>query len=354
MAPIIFAFKKFSNIQLTIISTGQHRELLDYMLDIFKLKPDFNLSLMKENQSLAELTGRDCIKLGAIFAKHKYDLILAQGDTITTFVAALLAFYIKTPFAHIEAGLRSYDMQHPFPEEMARVFISKITALHFAPTDEEKNNLLQEKIPENKIFVTGNTVIDALEYILTKNNPLSFDLPKDKKIILLTLHHRENFGNPLKNIFSAILELVNNNRDICIVYPVHPNPSVKKLAHDMLSNHSSIHLMKPLVYDDFVMLMKNSYLIMTDSGGIEEEAPYLNKPIVVLRDVTERNKIIELGLGILVGSSQEKIISVVEKLLNDPKYYEGMQKDISPYGDGHAAEKIVNIILEKLDTLKIE
>lgn len=351
MASVIFALRQHKIFTTCIISTGQHREILDEMLDIFGLVPDISLHLMKENQTLAELTGNVCLQLGNVIRQEKFDLVIAQGDTTTTFIAALTSFYLKIPFAHIEAGLRSYNMQHPFPEEMNRVFVSQIASLHFTPTDEEQDNLLREGISPDSIYVTGNTVIDALKYILTKEKQLPFALPDDKHIVLVTLHHRENFGEPLKHIFAAIVELAKINKDVYFVFPVHPNPNVKELAYAMLSDQPAIKLLQPLTYDVFVMLMKKSYIIMTDSGGIEEEAPFLGKPLVVLRDITERTKIISLGLGVLVGANKEKIIENMQKLLTDPGSYQTMVKNISPYGDGHSGAHTVKIIVDKIAEL---
>lgn len=344
MAPVVFELHKYPEIETVLISTGQHRELFQSMMDIFGLKADINLNLMKKNQTLYALAGRACLQLAKILQNNHYNLIIAQGDTTTTFIAGLVAFYLKIPFAHIESGLRSFDMYHPYPEEMNRVFLSKISKLHFAPTHEEKNNLIKENIPRKSIYVTGNTGIDALKFILKKKKPLPFKLPKNKRIILVTIHHRENFGKPLIAIFHAIQQLATEVKDSYFILPVHLNPNIKKLAYKMLSGHHSIRLIPPLSYDDFSMLMKKSYLIMTDSGGIEEEAPVLGKPLIILRTKTERVKIVRMKLGILVGHDTKKIVFCTKQLLNNPKHYRKMVKNISPYGDGQSAKRIGKIV----------
>lgn len=352
MAPIIYALRKQPSIKTVIISTGQHRELLQSMLDLFKIKVDVDLKLMKKNQTLSNLTGEECIKLGKLLSNHNYDMILAQGDTTTTFVAALTAFYLHIPFGHIEAGLRSNDIYHPYPEEMNRLFVAKIATLHFAPTLSEQKNLLHEDIRQKDIFVTGNTGIDALKIILKTHKNLPFKLPVHKRIILVTIHHRENFGKPLQHIFAAILQLADLFKDVFFIYPVHPNPNIKKIAYAMLGKHASIKLTDPLSYDVFCVLMKKSYLIMTDSGGIEEEAPVLGKPLIILRDKTERTKVVEMGMGKLVGYKTKRIVKCTTQLLTQPKLYNKMVKKSSPYGDGHAAEKIVKIILKNRKKLR--
>jgi len=347
MAPIVYELRRHSIITTTLISTGQHREMLDSMLKIFDLEPDVDLHLMKHNQTLSNLTGEACIHLEPILKNKKYDLVLAQGDTTTTFVAALTAFYLKIPFGHVEAGLRSRNIHEPFPEEMNRVVASLIATLHFAPTEEEKANLLKENLPEKNIFVTGNTAIDALCYVRNKKINIPFSLPENKRLILTTVHHRENFGDGLENICLAILKLAETISDIFFIIPVHPNPNVKRVTQKMLGHHPSILLTEPLNYDVFVALMEKSYLIMTDSGGIEEEAPALCKPLIVLRSITERPKVISLGLGKLVGNNTGSIVNTTLEVLNNPEIYNSMIKNISPYGDGKTAKRIVDIIMDE-------
>lgn len=344
MAPIISELRKYDYYEVTVLCTAQHRELMDDMLAIFSIKPDIDLNIMKQDQSLSSVTSELFAKLETEFKNKTYDLVIAQGDTTTTLVTAQVCFFNHIFFAHVEAGLRSYDLYHPFPEEMNRVFTSKLSTWHFAPSNEEKKNLILEDIPEDQIYVTGNPVIDALYLLVKRNKALPFILPEDKKIILVTLHRRESFGEPLNNIFNALNRITELYKDIAIFYPVHPNPNVNKSAYEKLSHNSSITLLDPLPYDVFVTLMKQCYFIMTDSGGLQEEAPALAKPLLILREKTERPLVIELGLGRLVGSDMEIIIKNAMDLLTDPLQYNEMAKNISPYGDGHAAEKIVQVI----------
>jgi UDP-N-acetylglucosamine 2-epimerase (non-hydrolysing) len=274
--------------------------------------------------------------------------VIAQGDTTTTLVAAEVCFFNFIPFAHVEAGLRSHDLRHPFPEELNRVFTAKLATWHFIPTEEERNHLILEGINSNQIYTTGNTVIDALYYMKNKDHPLPFSLPDNKRIILVTVHRRENFGEPLKNIFAAINKLTEIFSDILFIYPVHPNPHVYEIAHTILKDNPAIRLVDPIPYGAFVTLLKKSYLIMTDSGGLQEEAPALAKPVLVLREKTERPLVIKHGFGKLVGTHCEDIVNRASELLSDVKQYQLMAKGISPYGDGHAAEKIVSVLKQKL------
>ncbi|MCD6039943.1 MAG: UDP-N-acetylglucosamine 2-epimerase [Gammaproteobacteria bacterium] len=344
MAPIIYELRKYPQYELTLLCTAQHRGLMDEMLSIFSLVPDIDLNIMKENQSLSALTSELFLKIEPVIKDKHYSLVIAQGDTTTTLVTAEVCFFNNIPFAHVEAGLRSYDFHRPFPEELNRVFTSKIATLHFAPSEEERTHLILEGIRNKRIFVTGNTVIDSLYFLSTHEHPLPFLLPENKRVILVTMHRRESFGKPIKDIFTALIRLTELFDDIVITYPVHPNPHVNKLAYELLSGNPSIQLLDPLPYDAFVTLMKKSYFIITDSGGLQEEAPALSKPILVLREKTERPLIIKLGLGRLVGTQTESIISNATDLLTDETQYQAMAKQISPYGDGHAAEKIVHVI----------
>lgn len=347
MAPIIWVLQQRKEFKTTIVNTAQHRSLLDDMLSLFKISPDIDMNIMRDNQSLTELTANLFSGMNKII-NSSYDFILAQGDTTTTFVSAMVSFYNKIPFGHVEAGLRTYDKWNPFPEEMNRVFVGQLATLHFAPSESEKMNLEQEKIDASSIFVTGNTVIDSLFYWAQKNTPLPFDLPKNKKIILLTLHRRESFGEPLVEVFTAIQKIVKKFPDVHVVYSVHPNPNVNNMAYDMLGDNPSVTLLKPVRYDQFVELLKASYLVCTDSGGIQEEAPALNKPLVILRAETERPLVVEKGVAKLVGTQQSCIIETVSTLLTDENKYRDMQKNISPYGDGHASTRIVDTITEFL------
>jgi UDP-N-acetylglucosamine 2-epimerase (non-hydrolysing) len=348
MAPLIMALKQQPQLLINVINTAQHRKLLDDMLSIFNLTPDIDCNIMQPDQSLGELTGRLCLAINTLFHKHAFDLIVAQGDTTTTFIAALIAFYQHIPFAHIEAGLRSYDLDHPFPEEANRVLISKLSSLHFSPTQLETLNLQSEKIPTSTILTCGNTVIDALLQLCARPDKISFPLDKTKRILLVTLHRRENFGEPQRRIFHAFIELAEKFTDIEIIYPVHPNPAVYDAAHAILGKVPRIRLIDPIPYDEFVTLMKNTYLILTDSGGIQEEAPALNIPLLILRDITERPLVVTEGAALLVGSDTEKIVEAASKMLTDKAFYQQFQKGKSPYGDGHASERIVKFIMEFL------
>ncbi len=344
MAPVIAAIRASDIMEPYIICTAQHRQLLDDMLTIFNITPDIDMNIMQHNQTLAALTGNLFTSMEKIFVKEKFDAVIAQGDTTTTMVASQIAFYHRIPYGHVEAGLRSFDMYHPFPEEMNRVFVSQVATWHFVPTDSEKQNLLKERVPEANIFITGNTVIDSLYLIAARNKPLPANIPADKRMILMTLHRRESFGQPIQDIFAAIKALVEKFSDIQFVYPVHPNPNVHDTALTMLGNVSGVTLIEPQPYDVFVSLMNHAYFMMSDSGGIQEEAPALNKPVLVLRDVTERPLVIELGLGKLVGTDKDRIVNVTSDLLSNLNSYNSMRKGISPYGDGHAAERIADVL----------
>lgn len=345
MAPVIKVLKKNGH-DVKVINTGQHKELLNQMLNIFELHIDIDLAVMRDNQTLALLSSNLFIAFDKIFTEVSFDFIFVQGDTTTALVASEVAFYKMIPIGHVEAGLRSFDFREPFPEEMNRVFISKLASLHFAPTEGEKNNLLKEGTPPKQIFVTGNTVIDALLETSHKNIELPLNLTPNKKMILATVHRRENFGKPLEDIFTAFKTLVHELNNIEIVYPVHPNPNVKSRAYEMLSQEKSIHLIEPVPYDILVALLKKSYLVVTDSGGLQEEAPALDKPVLVLRNKTERPLIIQLGMGRLVGTECNSIVNAVKGLVVDKLQYTAMQKGYSPYGDGHAADEIAIIMKE--------
>lgn len=343
IAPVIFKLKDCSWAKVSMINTAQHRELLDDMLEIFGITPDLDLNIMQENQSLGELTANLCSKFHTFLANQHFDAILGVGDTTTVVVAALSAVYHKIPFGHIEAGLRTYDKSQPFPEEINRVLVAHLATWHFAPTETEKENLCKENISANSIFVTGNTVIDALYWTLANRNP--GDLVKlDKNYIVVTAHRRENWGPNLENICRAILRLSELFPDIHFVLPTHPNPNVRKTINKLLAEQQGIHLISALKYDEFAHLMKNCLFIVTDSGGIQEEAPALHKPVLVLRDKTERPAILEKGVGLLAGTKEEDIVKEVSHLLMTPALYKKMATGPSPYGDGHAAEKIVAIL----------
>ncbi|WP_419418448.1 non-hydrolyzing UDP-N-acetylglucosamine 2-epimerase [Legionella sp. D16C41] len=342
MYPIIRRLQACSWAKVTIINTAQHRGLLDDLLTFFQIKPDIDLDTMMVNQSLGSLTSNLCSKLEPLIAKHQFHVLLAAGDTTTVFVSALIAFYNQIHFGHIEAGLRTYNAHQPFPEEINRVLTAPLASWHFAPTIAEKENLVRENISPEKIIVTGNPVIDTLYWTLTQSANLS-QFEHLHNIIIVTAHRRENFGNNLENICTSIIELA-KKFDVNFVFPVHPNPHVQTVIAKRLAHQSNIHLLSPLRYDEFVHLMKCCILILTDSGGIQEEGPALGKPVLVLRNTTERPAIITEGVGLLVGTEQENIIKLVANLLDDSNFYASLAKGVSPYGDGHASERIVNYL----------
>lgn len=344
MAPVINALKKNPAFNVTVIASAQHRHLLDQMLAFFGIKPDIDLHVMQQEQRLPQLTARLCERLDHAIQTKKFDVLVAQGDTTTTLAAALIAFYNQIDFGHVEAGLRTYDLTQPFPEEMNRTLISRIASWNFVPTETERQNLLREAVPDSKIFVTGNTVIDALYWTLEKDKSKRKPFFPGKKMLLVTSHRHENWGLPLENICHALLSLSERFPDIEIVYPVHPNPHVKTTVHTLLSHQPRIHLLQPLSYDEFCHYMNEAYLILTDSGGVQEEGPALGKPVLILRNTTERPALLTSGTGLLVGTDTNMIIEQTARLLNVPVLYQQMAKNVSPYGDGKAAARIVNII----------
>lgn len=344
MAPVILALKKYPDIECRVLATAQHRTLLDRVLRIFEIEPDIDLDIMRTNQALTTLTARLLLDLDDVLQAEKPDVVLAQGDTTTVMTVALACFYHKIPFGHVEAGLRTGDMANPFPEEMNRVVVGRLTKWHFAPTASARRNLLNEGIADSDIFMTGNTVIDALLSVSKREIPLPFKLDVSKRLILMTAHRRENFGKPFKEICRAVLSLVERNQDVEVVYPVHPNPNVHNVAHQMLGNHPRIILCDPLDYLPFVALMKHAYLILSDSGGVQEEAPTLGKPVLLLRRETERPEAVEEGVVQLVGPDFDQIVSTVQLLLDDKAAYKQMARGVSPYGDGKAADRITAVL----------
>ena len=352
MAPLIHEFQKRSGgvDQSKICVTAQHREMLDQVLEFFAIQPDFDLDIMRPNQSLFDVTGKALRGLHEVFKAYKPDWLFVQGDTTTTFVGALAAFYEKVRVAHIEAGLRSFDKHSPFPEEMNRVLTTRLADIHFSPTPKAKENLLQEGVPEDKIFVVGNTSIDALFLCLNRISEKAVDdfeslkqVNFRKKILLVTGHRRENFGKPFENICRAI-QTIARLEDIEVVYPVHLNPQVRKPVLSILKNIPNVHLIDPLNYPSFVWLMHKSYVILTDSGGVQEEAPSLGKPVLVMREVTERVEGVEAGTAKIVGTDAEKIIGETLTLLRNPAVYDTMAKAANPYGDGKSSQRIFDII----------
>lgn len=331
---------------MRVLATAQHRHMLDQVLNFFGIEPDIDLDIMRPNQALTTLTARLLLDMDDVLLAEKPDVVLAQGDTTTVMTVALACFYHRIPFGHVEAGLRTWDLHNPFPEEANRVIAGRLAHWHFSPTESSRQNLLREGVADNKILVTGNTVIDALLMAASKDLELGLELDRTKRLILVTSHRRENFGKPFRNICQAIRTLAEQNTDIQILYPVHPNPNVKDVAHEMLGNCSNIILCEPLDYAPFVAAMKKAHLIISDSGGVQEEAPALGKPVLVLRDETERPEAVEMGVVKLVGSDPERIVGEAQRLLDDASSYKEMARGISPYGDGHAAERIVKVLRE--------
>tara|TARA_Y100000589_G_scaffold330927_1_gene382236 strand:- start:1931 stop:3061 length:1131 start_codon:yes stop_codon:yes gene_type:complete len=354
MAPLVLALNDHSEIEHRLCVTGQHREMLDQVLDLFNISPDYDLSVMKPGQTLSQLTSRIITSLDAIILDFKPEIILVHGDTSSTFCSSLCGYYHQIDIGHVEAGLRTGDIYSPWPEEGNRKLVGSIAKYHFAPTIDAKKNLLSENISESNIFVTGNTVIDALYLTLNMiqsdkkiSEQFSDAFPNirmNEKIVLITGHRRENFGEGFENICHAIKALSIRNPEVDFVYPVHLNPKVRKPVGEMLSNQENIHLIEPLGYVEFVYLMSKSYIILTDSGGIQEEAPSLGKPVLVMRDTTERPEAVEAGTVKLVGTSQEHIIQSVDILLNDAKQYDTMSKAHNPYGDGEATHRIISVL----------
>ena len=352
MAPLIKALQNDKNFLVKVVVTAQHRQMLDQVLELFAIVPDYDLNIMRATQSLTGITKRCLIGLEEIIHAESPDLMLVHGDTTTTFSASLAAFYQKVPIGHVEAGLRTADKYCPYPEEMNRRLTGAIAELHFAPTEIARANLLKENVATEKIFVTGNTVIDALLQTSKKNYPIEELLPNvdwNKRIILLTAHRRENWGSPLKDIFIAARKLIANFQDTELIFPVHRNPAIALVAQEILGGRDRIHLIEPLSYLPFVALMNKSYLILTDSGGMQEEAPSLGKPVLVLREFTERPEAVVAGTVKVVGSRQEQIYEAGAGLLEDAACYKKMSQAVNPYGDGHASEKII-IAIKKYNT----
>ena len=348
MAPVIQALQREAWAQVTVLATAQHRDLLDQVLRLFDIVPDADLDLMRADQDLAALTARLIPALDAKFAELQPDVVLAQGDTTTVMTAALVAFYRRIPFGHVEAGLRTHDLDNPFPEEMNRLVAGHLARWHFAPTARAQRNLLREGIPEEAIHVIGNTVIDALLQVAAREWPLDLPLDPHKRLVLVTAHRRENFGEPFRAICRAIRALADRHPDIEVVYPVHPNPNVQRVTRELLAGHPRIKLCAPLDYTAFVEAQKRAYLILTDSGGVQEEAPALGKPVLVLRTETERPEAIEAGVARLVGTSEERIVHEASLLLDDERAYRAMARGASPYGDGESAQRIVRILRRAL------
>lgn len=341
MAPVILALRCTSWARVRVCATAQHRELLDEALEIFGITPDIDLNVMQPNQSLCSLTARLLSGIDQVLNNERPDMVLAQGDTTTVLTTALACFYHQLPFGHVEAGLRTGDKKRPFPEEMNRVLSSYLATINFAPTEKARKSLIAEGSPPSSVYVTGNTVIDALLWVINKGPTHGLLLPSNKRLILLTAHRRENFGAPMQEIFRAIETLTDRVPGIHVVYPVHPNPNVRGPAYQALSNNKNVTLCPPLDYKRLAALLNSVDFVITDSGGIQEEAPAIGKPVLVLRDETERPEAIEVGVAKLVGTKHDVIVKAAEELLKNNTTYRQMSTGGSPYGDGHAAEKIV-------------
>jgi len=350
MAPVIKAFQKSPTCRCRILLTAQHRALVDQTLSFFNIRPDIDLNIMKQNQALPELMARLLTQLDAALASESPDIVLAQGDTTTVFATALASFYRSIPIAHVEAGLRTHNLRAPFPEEAHRLFIGRLSALHFAPTASARGNLLREAVHPDTIHVVGNPVIDALYFAVQRQSPLQLPLDPAKRMILVTAHRRESFGQPLRRICQAIAELTDQFPEVEFIWPLHPNPSVKPVVESLLGRNPRVHLCPPLGYGQFVTAMSRSHLILTDSGGLQEEAPALGKPVLVMRDNSERPEAIWAGVAKLVGTQTQTIVSQVAHLLQDQQAYSAMSKGGSPYGDGKAADRIVQIVTDYLAT----
>lgn len=364
MAPLCHALQADNRaFETTICVTGQHREMLDQVLELFEIKPHIDLNIMKHGQDLTDVTSAILVGMRDVFLKYNPDVVLVHGDTTTTFATAVAAFYAKIPLGHVEAGLRTYDLDAPFPEEFNRQIASKITKWHFAPTKSSRSNLIGEGYSESEIVVTGNTVIDALFWVLKRlddnrdrkknivqllSNELSFDW-QNSTYVLITGHRRENFGDGFINICQALVELSKKYPDIDFIYPVHLNPNVQDPVNSLLSKSDNIHLIPPLEYEPFVCLLRGCYLVLTDSGGIQEEAPSLGKPVLVMRDVTERPEALDAGTVKLVGARKTKIVDEVSRLLDVKAAYSAMSGAHNPYGDGYACARVLKAIKESFN-----
>jgi UDP-N-acetylglucosamine 2-epimerase (non-hydrolysing) len=351
MAPVIKELERRSGEIVPLVAvTAQHREMLDQVLELFEITPNYDLNIMQANQTLHDITSRALLGLRDVISEAKPDMILVHGDTTTTFVAALAGFYAQVPVGHVEAGLRTQNKYSPFPEEMNRKLTGAIADLHFSPTDTSKTNLLAEGVNQENIFVTGNTVIDALLATVHENytftdpvlNQLDFT---NRKVILVTTHRRENLGEPMRNIYLALQQLIEENPDVEIVFPMHKNPHVREVVNSVLGQTERVHLIEPLDYQPFVNLIARSHIILTDSGGVQEEAPSFGKPVLVLRDTTERPEAVEAGTVLLVGTDRDEVYRNASRLLNDSTTYSKMANAVNPYGDGLAAKRIVDSIL---------
>jgi UDP-N-acetylglucosamine 2-epimerase (non-hydrolysing) len=359
MAPVVKALEKQEKVDCRIVVTAQHREMLDQVLNLFKITPHYDLNLMSHGQSLTGLTTGVMKGIDEILSQEKPEMLLVQGDTTTTFISALTAFYHQIPIGHVEAGLRTGAKYSPWPEEINRKLTGGLADLHFAPTEVARRNLLREGFNPDNIFVTGNTVIDALLATVQKDYRFRdqeleniLDENKDKRLILMTTHRRENWGEPLRQIYQALEQILSQYPDIYVIFPMHKNPMVRKIVAEVLGNHSRVYLVEPLDYEPFVNLLAKAHLILTDSGGIQEEAPSLGKPVLCVRDTTERPEAVEAGTVLLVGTNYESVFTNLQKLLADQEIYQRMSRAVNPYGDGLASARIAKIVVKYLGDLE--
>ncbi|HEY8350374.1 MAG TPA: UDP-N-acetylglucosamine 2-epimerase (non-hydrolyzing) [Clostridiales bacterium] len=350
MAPLVKELGKCPEIEPVVCVTAQHRQMLDQVLDIFRIKPDIDLDIMLDRQTLEQVAARTLDRLSVVLERERPDMVLVHGDTSTCFISSLAAFYKKIPIGHVEAGLRTFDKYSPFPEEMNRKLTAALADLHFAPTPSNKSNLLSEGINPDKIYITGNTVIDAMQttvredYVFNSDEMRKIDI-RGRRVIAVTAHRRENLGSPLEQICLALNDIASEYDDVCVIYAVHLNPAVRETAFRILGSNPKVHLIDPLDVQDMHNLMARSYIVMTDSGGLQEEAPALGKPVLVMRKETERPEAVEAGTVKLAGIERERIKALASQLLDDPAEYEKMAKAVNPYGDGKASQRIVKAIL---------
>lgn len=348
MAPLVKELKSRKEIYCIVCVTAQHREMLDQVLEVFDIKPDYDLNIMKQGQTLADITTRALVGLEEVIKKENPDIVLVHGDTTTTFAGALAAYYNQIDVGHVEAGLRTWDKYSPFPEEMNRQMVDRVTDMYFAPTEISKDNLLKENISEEKIYITGNTAIDAMATTVKDDyNHEIFNWIGSDRMILLTAHRRENLGDPMRHIFKAIKRIVMEYDDVKVIYPIHLNPKVRSVANEVFGDTDKVKLIEPLEVIDFHNFQNKSYIILTDSGGIQEEAPSLGKPVLVLRNTTERPEGIKAGTLKLVGTDENTIYEETKKLLDSKEIYDKMSKASNPYGDGTASKKITDAIIKR-------
>jgi len=349
MCPLVHVLESHPSFETVVCVTGQHRQMLDQILNCFQVTPKYDLCIMQENQTLFDVTVNILQKIRDILDREKPDVVLVHGDTSTAFVTSLACFYLQIPVGHVEAGLRTYNLHSPFPEEFNRQAVDLISRFYFAPTETSKQNLVREGKPESAIYVTGNTVIDALSTTVRENySHPEIEWASGSRLLLLTAHRRENLGTPMRHMFTAIRRVVDETPDVKLIYPMHMNPNVREMAKCCFSGQERIHMIEPLDVLDFHNIMARAYFIMTDSGGIQEEAPSLGKPVLVMRDTTERPEGLEAGTLKLVGTGEQPIYEAVTRLLNDPETYSAMERAVNPYGDGHASEYIASILEKNL------